>query len=488
MKKLLYIVSLAALTLNLQAQDAQILAQRDLVGTARYVGLAGAMTAVGGDPSAVNVNPAGLGVYRRWDVNLSLYVDVDRVSQVGQTNLIGARNKFSASQASFVFGWVDQSRDRGMIANNVMISYHNIANYNRQYKASNVNDPYSLSDVIAAKTNGVDESALQPAERWDKENWLSNQAYDTYLISPDPSDTKRWYSILEAGQVVDRNQLTMHEYGSIDQFGISWGGNISNIIYLGATLNILAYDHTQSVRYTEQFGEGCSMDNNTYVHHSGVGVNGNFGIIAHPLQWLRIGASFTTPSAVSLTTRNYGDMNSTLYMYDAKEGKNVLTNFTSKSLENSYIDRTWTSPMRVSAGLAFQALNYGLVSFQYDYAHHKQIDDIHTLRAGIEGVIVNHFFLEAGYAYESTFLKNEQYYSPGILPENTVRTDAYSQIVKRSHYATAGFGYRGKNFAVHAAYRYRWQSSVTYPHEFAIPYDINATTHNFVLTLNFHTQ
>ena len=85
MKKLLYIVSLAALTLNLQAQDAQILAQRDLVGTARYVGLAGAMTAVGGDPSAVNVNPAGLGVYRRWDVNLSLFVDVDRVSQVGQT-------------------------------------------------------------------------------------------------------------------------------------------------------------------------------------------------------------------------------------------------------------------------------------------------------------------------------------------------------------------------------------------------------------------
>ena len=73
MKKLTYIVAFLTFALALQAQDAQILAQRDLLGSARYVGLAGAMTAVGGDPSAVNDNPAGLGVFRRWDVSLSLY-------------------------------------------------------------------------------------------------------------------------------------------------------------------------------------------------------------------------------------------------------------------------------------------------------------------------------------------------------------------------------------------------------------------------------
>ena len=487
MKKLAFIVSLLGLALSIQAQDAQILAQKDLLGTARYVGMAGAMTAVGGDPSAVNDNPAGLGVFRRWDVSLSLYVDADRVYQAGQEKYAGARNKFSASQASFVFGWVDDTRDRGLICNNLMVTYNNIANYNRHYVASMTNEPFSLSDVVAMKTNGVDETALQPADRWETQNWLSNQAYDTYLISPDLIDTKRWYSVLEAGQVVDKQQLTIHEYGSIDQFGISWGGNISNAVYVGATLNLLAIDHTQSAQYYELFGDDCSLDNNTYVHQSGVGVNAVFGVIAHPFRWLRLGASFTTPTAVSLTTTNYGDMKSQLYQYNAKTGEMDKVAYSCETLENSYIDRTWTQPMRVSAGVAFQALNYGLLSFQYDYAHHKNIDDVHSLRVGIEGVIIDRFFLEAGYAYESTFLKNNEF-TPGILPENTVRTDAYSQFIKHSHYATAGFGYRGKNFAVHAAYRYRLQRGITFAHELATAYELAAPTHNFVLTLDFHTK
>lgn len=487
MKKLTYIVAFLTFALALQAQDAQILAQRDLLGSARYVGLAGAMTAVGGDPSAVNDNPAGLGVFRRWDVSLSLYVDADRMNIAGQTRSDGARNKFSVSQASFVFGWADQLRDRGLISNHVMVSYNNITTYNRQYKLSNRNEPMSLTDVIASKTNGVDETALQPADRWDKENWLSNMAYDTYLISPDAVDTKRWYSILEAGQVVDRNQLTIHEYGSIDQFGISWGGNISNKVFLGATLNIIAIDHTQSAQYYELFGDDCSMDNNSYVHQSGVGVNGVFGVIGHPLQWLRLGASFTTPSAVSLTTTSYGDMKSNLYMWNDKKGENEKVSFSAVSPENSHNNRAWTTPLRASVGVAFQLKNYGLLSLQYDLAHHKNIDDIHTLRAGIEGVITDRFFIEAGYAFESSFLKNSQY-TAGVLPDNTVRTDAYSQYIKRSHYATAGFGYRGQNFRIHAAYRYRWQKGLTYAHEFASANNWDAATHNFVLTLDFHTK
>ncbi len=487
MKRLIYILPLLCLSLLANAQDTQILAQKDLVGTARYVGMAGAMTAVGGDPSAVNDNPAGLGVFRRWDVSLSLYVDADRVYLNGQNKSVGGRNTFSASQASFVFGWMDYSRERGLIGNNVMVSYRNLARYNRQYAVSNHNESWSLSDVIASKTNGVNETALQPSTRWEDQNWLSNQAYDTYLISPDNTDPTRWYAVLEEGQVVDRNSFTMHEYGAIDQFGISWSGNISNRVFLGATFNVISFDHTQSVKYYELFGDDCSLDNNTYVHHSGVGINAQVGVLAHPVQWLRIGASFTTPSAVSLTTTNYGDMRSNLYQINAKTGINERVSYSASTPDNSYIDRSWTAPLRVSTGVAFQALNYGLLSLQYDMCYHKNIDMIHTLRAGLEGVITDRFFLETGFAYESTFLKNDQY-TAGVLPENTPRTDAYSEWIKSSWYATAGFGYRGTNFSIHAAYRYRWQNTVTYAHEWAEPYNLNATTHNIVLTLNFHTK
>lgn len=484
MKKILYIVAFLGVALGIKAQDLQILAQRDLQGSARYVGMAGAMTAVGGDPSAVNDNPAGLGVFRRWDVSLTMYLNMDRVYRIGEKKAIGADTRFSVSQASFVFGWMDQNRDKGLIFNNVMVSYHNLATYNRYYVASNTNEPYSLTDVIAAKTQGVDETALQPTGRWNTENWLSNMAYDTYLINPGSINPKRWYSVLGVGDKVN-NHLTMREYGHVDQYGISWGGNISNKLFLGATLNILAIDHTQSAQYYELFGDDCSMDNNSYVHQSGVGVNGVFGILAHPVQWLRIGASFTTPSAVTLTTTSYGDMKSNIYMYDSEKGVSEKVSFSSVSPENSYVDRTWVMPLRVSGGLAFQVLNYGLVSLQYDYAHHKNMDDMHTFRAGLEGVIVDHFFLNAGYAFESSLRKNVY---AAELPANTPRTDAYSQFIRHSHYATAGFGFHGSNFTIHAAYRYRWQKGLTYAHEYASPYDWNATTHDIVLTLDFHTK
>ena len=44
--------------------DASRMANTDVMGTARYMSMAGSMGALGGDPSAVLDNPAALGIYR----------------------------------------------------------------------------------------------------------------------------------------------------------------------------------------------------------------------------------------------------------------------------------------------------------------------------------------------------------------------------------------------------------------------------------------
>lgn len=43
----------------------------DLVGTARFVGMGGSMSALGGDISTMSTNPAGIGIYRSNDVAVS---------------------------------------------------------------------------------------------------------------------------------------------------------------------------------------------------------------------------------------------------------------------------------------------------------------------------------------------------------------------------------------------------------------------------------
>lgn len=466
------------------AQDAAILAQRDLVGTARYVSLGGAMTAIGGDPSAVLANPAGLGIYRRLEVSLTLDESFIDMQQKGAATVTERVNSFTASQASFVFSYEDPVKTRGLLFNNIMLSYHRLATFNRTYSAGYAGEAGSIADVAALKTLGLSEEAVSQEKRWDDPNvgWLSCQAYNTYLIDPDPSEPGRWYSLFEQGQTVN-NHIRIQETGYVNQYALSWGGNISNKIYVGASLNMLSLYHNQTAAYYELFGTDCSIDNNTYVSHSGVGINGSFGIIAHPLRWLRLGASFTTPSAVTVTTISYGTMQSALWYVDSV-GNPVKQAIVSESPMSKVVDKSITMPLRVSAGVALQLKNYGLLSLQYDYAHRKNIADTHSLRVGLEGVIVNRFFLTAGYAFESTFATN----NPVMLYYNSVRTDAYSQYLNWSHNVSTGFGWHGDHFTVNVAYRWRLQQFETFAHELADPYNIRAITHNIVVTINFHTK
>ena len=73
MKKL--IVGAILLTgLSAYAQETYnnaIIATEDLNGTARYVGMGGAMEALGADISTISTNPAGIGMFRRSQVSLS---------------------------------------------------------------------------------------------------------------------------------------------------------------------------------------------------------------------------------------------------------------------------------------------------------------------------------------------------------------------------------------------------------------------------------
>ena len=68
----------AAVFTPAKAQDYARLGERTILGTARYIGMGGAMSAIGGDPSAVHDNPAGLGLYRRTEVMLTLDESMDK--------------------------------------------------------------------------------------------------------------------------------------------------------------------------------------------------------------------------------------------------------------------------------------------------------------------------------------------------------------------------------------------------------------------------
>ena len=84
------------------------MAENDLTGTARYIGMGGAMEALGADISTISSNPAGIGLFRKSQASVSVGI----VSQTDANTRIdyngtsmsfdGKKSKVSFDQAGIV--------------------------------------------------------------------------------------------------------------------------------------------------------------------------------------------------------------------------------------------------------------------------------------------------------------------------------------------------------------------------------------------------
>ena len=477
MKRFLLILLLAySLSPIANSQDVQRFSERQIIGTARYVGMGGAMTAIGGDPSAVLDNPAGLGLYRRSEISLTLDETIDKTTQVhsmqNSPTQSYTRFRFAAPNISAIWAWGNPQRQRGLIYSNVMLSANRLANFNRDVLVKG--EGMGMVSSLCALTNGLEEQYLQN-KPWDDAEigWLSILGYEAYLINPIVDslelDVMKKYQWTPAVDFTD-GTLSVSESGTYDQYTLSWAGNINNQWYLGLSLNIptLSYIKRTSHQETDRVN---SAELKSLYHLSGVGVSGSIGLIYRPIQALRIGASFQTPTVMSLSAQTEGDMYSSI----GGQSYEILTP------ASGVVNTELTSPLRSSVSLAGQIGNEGLIAVQYDYAHSAEMEDVHTLRVGAEAQVTRGLFLNAGYVYESSFMKEDPVW---MLGYNEIRTDMDYRYTASSQYASAGLGYRGNGIVAQLAYQYRWQTIHQYASEMQLlPYEVGMQTHRIVATL-----
>ena len=437
MRNLRYIVLISLLlgrvgVGSLFSQDYTRLSERTIIGTARYVGMSGAMTAIGGDPSAVTDNPAGLGLYRRAEAMVTMDIGIDKALQTGQDQA-GKTIRFSLAQASAVFSLGDFSKDDGLIAYNFMISYKRHRTFSRDFFGYGKNGA-ALAPLLASAD-----------VEWD----IDIPSYLTY----------------------DSNALRLSERGQVNEFGLDWAMNYSNKLYFGLGLRIHSYSLTEDALYQEVYGTEW-LYNKSYVSHSGVGVGVAAGFIYRPLSWLRLGLAIHTPTIGSLRTSTDGKLQT---MTD--------TLGTSYPRPLSFRDTDFHLPVHLSTSAAFQIGAYSMIALQYDLYKQQQSPMIHSLRAGVEVIPIMGMYNNAGYACESTFKKEGD---PILMDPTFERQDVYSQFPRTAQYASVALGYRGSFIMVQAAYQYRWQHIDLFAHENAAPYDMNATTHRIVITIGWH--
>ena len=121
MKQFFYIATLAFFALPLSAQetyDNANIATEDLNGTARYIGMGGAMDALGADISTIGTNPSGIGLFRKSNATVSLSI----VSQQGAGNF-GGKHTTNASFDQIGFVWANRLSEVEFL--NFGFNYHN---------------------------------------------------------------------------------------------------------------------------------------------------------------------------------------------------------------------------------------------------------------------------------------------------------------------------------------------------------------------------
>lgn len=101
---LLTLCTLGAMQMSAQTvYDGAALSQKDLNGTARFVGMGGAMGALGGDLTTMGVNPAGIGIYRSNDASLTMgYSITGAESNYGGFKQENNKYRFSFDNAGVV--------------------------------------------------------------------------------------------------------------------------------------------------------------------------------------------------------------------------------------------------------------------------------------------------------------------------------------------------------------------------------------------------
>lgn len=509
MKKVITTIALLfAWGLMLHAQDmfdAMKVNRFDINGSARYTAMGGAFVSLGGDASAVKDNPAGLGVYRSSEVALSF--DYDYVGTTVNWNGAGNRagvHSFAMNQANIVINMSSDDQGKGILSNSFAFGYHRLNNFRRSlFATSGAEQGASLTDNMSAYSNGNNQP-LSPdvfLEENDTYNnvsvgWLSVLGYDAGLMAYDSAATSLpWHSVLGVGEQVSAAQKFL-ESGFLDQYNFGWGCNINHTIYVGLGLNLLAYEYRLSSVYDETFmgaqGGGFTLD--SYLNTSGLGVNASVGIIARPLNCLRLGASIQTPTAWAMSDRSNGSL---------------LT-------DKEYATPDWLqdyqlqTPFRVNAGASVVLGKGGLVSLEYEYNNTRSsrlmaedgdatgyamvnqdardmFNDVHRLKAGAEWWILSNMALRAGYAYQSALTREN---ACRYVMTNSTRTDMQYAVEGDVHYASAGLGYRTNNFYVDLAYQYKWMSDEFYSFENLSaaplnPIHLTTTRHSAVLSLGF---
>ena len=511
MKKILSIMTAAMLGTAVSAQetyDNAQLATKDLNGTARYVGMGGAMEALGADLSTIGTNPAGIGMFRRGMVAGSFgFNTLSDAKSFGNAN----KTNMSFDQAGFVYSM--RSGRHSML--NFGFNYTKSKNFDQILTAAGRLNNASQNKLSAMKNaNGVydlqksNNGLVSNSGAYSQADYLYSNVLFNHKDFENPNDPNNAsLSNVDKGVIInDQTGLpvyynaTGYDFGRsttgyIGQYDFNVSGNSNDRFYWGFTVGIYDVHYNGSSLYSESL-----VDDNTAIGDvamnderkiTGTGFDVKAGLIFRPAEEspFRIGLYVHTPTWYDLTTRNYTVLNN---------NTNEAYGSTERGKSSESYDFKFYTPWRFGVSLGHTVGNYLALGATYEYADYTTNDirvndggevdywgnyyetssrdeamkqniknslkGVHTVKVGMEFKPEKNFAVRLGYNYQSAMYNKNGFKDGSLESYGTyyASTTDYTNW-KDTHRFTAGVGYNYGKFSFDLAYQYSQTNGDFYP-------------------------
>lgn len=397
--RLFVLSTLLTATLAISAQttfDAAKVYEEELNGTARFVGMGGAMTALGSDMSVISRNPAGLGTYRQSDINLSV-------------------SFFGTSVETDPF--VSRNSQRTI-------------NGRTYYSHNNKSDLIPALDNVSALLCGYDggDSYVNFGFSYRRSlNMDRDLDYIDKFFVPDGNDPTKDYVVYR--------EYKDHQRNKVNNFDFNISCNLSDALYLGWTLGLISTDTWSEGYFYDYYPEYAKADleDKAYVvpdyadgghdytavdkmnSAKGTGWNMALGLIVRPIQPLRLGVALKSPTWFKQNLE-YSD-----YLYAYEDVQFTDENGNVDAFRNS-VDYKFSSPwtLNLSAGLTVMQTAFG-VEYERHFTQRSSLSigntkmesqgamdfkDYSSLRVGMEQNI-DKVSLRLGYSLSESMFKDD---------------------------------------------------------------------------------
>lgn len=407
-------------------------------GTAKSAAMGNAIGAVGQDFSAIAINPAGLGMFRKASFVFTPEFYVSSTNSEYQGNNRKDR-AFKLPVNNVGLTWTNDINDGTLKTVSFAIGMNRTNNYTYNSYVNGDNPHTSLVNAYINELNS--NNIFSSSELY---NFSPNTIYPLYYtwVFDTIGPNEITHSLVPSGGL--NQQRGVVKRGRSHEITVASGLNFNDKWFLGFSINIPHFNRDMTTEYKEKnlsSGFFKSWSQNEYMMSVGWGINAKIGVIAFPMKWLRLGAAFHTPTIYNIDeswyTKTYSKFNGQSFSYPSETGT------------YSY---TLVTPYRANASAAFIFGNFGMITADYELTDYTvmsasandfnfdnvndYIDDTFSItsnfRIGTEWRYQNLSF-RGGYAL---------YGGPYGLGDSRMRTNAFS----------CGLGYTFLGFSIDAAY------------------------------------